>query len=60
MMDHETLRHLADTWGLVFLFLTFVVAVVVLFRPGAGKYYRECARLPLKDDLEPADREPGK
>jgi len=60
MMDHETLRHLADTWGLVFLVLTFVVAVAMLFRPGAGSHYRKCAELPLKDDQKPDVREPGK
>lgn len=53
MMDHETLRHLADTWGLVFLFLTFVVAVAMLFRPGSSKHYKKCAEMPLKDDREP-------
>ncbi len=50
MMDHETLRHFADTWGLVFLVATFVCAVGFLFRPGAKEYYKRAARLPLDDE----------
>lgn len=52
-MDHETLRHLADTWGLVFLFLIFCGVIYVAFRPGSREHYRKCGELPLKDDLEP-------
>ncbi|WP_417519440.1 cbb3-type cytochrome oxidase subunit 3 [Minwuia sp.] len=52
-MDHEIMRHLADTWGLVLLVLMFVGAVGFLFRPGARKYYRDCSRIPLADDRRP-------
>lgn len=52
-MDHETLRHFADTWGLVFLVLVFSAAVLRLFRPGAREFYRKAAEQPLQDDREP-------
>lgn len=52
-MDHDMARHLADTWGLVLLVLMFTAAVGFLFRPGARKYYRDCAQLPLNDDRRP-------
>ncbi|MEC9347042.1 MAG: cbb3-type cytochrome c oxidase subunit 3 [Pseudomonadota bacterium] len=50
MMDHETLRHFADTWGLVFLVVSFVGVVAFLFRPGAKEYYKRAARRPLEDE----------
>lgn len=52
-LDHDILRQLADTWGLLLLFGVFVIAVAVALRPGAGAYYRDCARIPLEDDPEP-------
>lgn len=52
-LNHEVLRHLADTWGLLMLVGLFVIAVGMALRPGAGAYYRDCANIPLKDDREP-------
>ncbi|MEQ9126192.1 MAG: cbb3-type cytochrome c oxidase subunit 3 [Alphaproteobacteria bacterium] len=51
-MDHDTLRHLADTWGLLLLVGIFVAAVCVAFRPGSAAYYKKCAEIPLDDDRE--------
>ena len=52
-MDHEILRHLADTWGLIFLVLLFTGAVGFVFRPGSRKYYRQCGEIPLSEDERP-------
>mgnify|MGYP002634253497 CR=1 FL=1 len=52
-LDHDTLRHLADTWGLLLLVGVFAVAILAALRPGASAYYRKCARIPLEDDREP-------
>jgi cytochrome c oxidase cbb3-type subunit 4 len=49
-MDYETLRHFADTWGLVFHVLVFLSVVAWVFRPGSKKVYEESARIPLKED----------
>ena len=51
-LDHDTLRHLADTWGLLLLVGIFVAAVVMAFRPGSAAYYKKCAEIPLDDDRE--------
>ena len=49
-LDHDFLRHLADTWGLIALFVVFVIAVLTAFRPGSAAYYRKCAEIPLAED----------
>ena len=49
-MDYDTLRHLADSWGLVYLMVVFVGVVVFAFRPWARKSYEEAAKIPLKED----------
>ncbi len=49
-MDHETLRHIADSWGLLFLVLVFLGAIGFAFRPG-GRPHQDAARLiPLRDE----------
>lgn len=49
-LDHDILRQLADTWGLLLLFLTFIVAIGMALRPGARERFRACAQIPLNDD----------
>ena len=51
-MDYNTLRHLADSWGLVAMFAFFVAAAAFAFRPGSKQRYEEAARIPLKDGSE--------
>jgi len=66
MSTYETLRHFADSWGLLFMFLIFLAIVVWVLRPGARKSYREQADIPFKHDDRPApareraDRTPGR
>jgi cytochrome c oxidase cbb3-type subunit 4 len=47
-MTYETLRHFADSWGLLFLVLVFLGAAAWAFRPGAS--YRDHAEIPFKHD----------
>jgi cytochrome c oxidase cbb3-type subunit 4 len=47
-MTYETMRHFADSWGLVFLFLVFLAAVGWAFRPGSS--FRDQANIPFKHD----------
>lgn len=49
-MSYENLRHLADSWGLVYLFALFFGAILYAFRPGGKKAAQEAAQIPFKDD----------
>ena len=52
MSTYETMRHFADSWGL--LALTFIILFVVafVFRAGSRAQYDHAARIPLDDDSE--------
>ncbi len=49
-MDYESLRHAADSWGLLYLVLLFLAAVGFAFRPGGRQAADEAANIPLKED----------
>ena len=49
-MDYNTFRQLADSWGLLYLFLLFVGVIIFTFRPGSKKTAEEVAKIPLKED----------
>ncbi len=49
-MDYNAMRQFADSWGLLFMVLFFVGAVLFTLRPGSKKHADEAARIPLKDD----------
>jgi cytochrome c oxidase cbb3-type subunit 4 len=49
-MDYQQFRHFADSWGLVYLLVVFLVAVAFVFRPGSRKHYDRAARIPLDED----------
>lgn len=49
-MEYENLRHFADSWGLVYLFALFVIAILFTFRPGSRKHADEAAQIPLKEN----------
>jgi cytochrome c oxidase cbb3-type subunit IV len=51
-MTYDTLRHFADTWGLLAMLIIFVSVLIFAVRPGAGETYSRIARLPLEDDKE--------
>ena len=51
MMEYETLRHFADSWGLLYLVIVFLGVVVYAFRPGSRKIADEIARIPLKEEV---------
>jgi cytochrome c oxidase cbb3-type subunit 4 len=54
-MTYDTLRYLADSWGLVALFIIFLLVILFVFRPGSKKLYRRLSRLPLDDDKKDKD-----
>jgi len=49
-MDYHQFRHLADSWGLVYLLVVFLAVIAFVFRPGAKKVYDEAARIPFDED----------
>ena len=49
-MDYEAFRQFADSWGLLYLTVVFLLVVAFVFRPGSKKTYDKLSQLPLKDD----------
>ena len=53
MSDHSTydlLRHLADSWGLLAMFIVFLTLCLWPFRPGAKKHHEDAATMIFKDE----------
>ncbi|MCA8868472.1 MAG: cbb3-type cytochrome c oxidase subunit 3 [Rhodobacteraceae bacterium] len=53
MDTYSSLRHFADSWGLLAMFLLFLGIVIYVFRPGGKAVHRDSAQIPLRhgDDL---------
>ncbi len=49
-LSYEALRHFADSWGLLFMFVLFAVLVLWPFRKGARQHHEDAANLIFKDD----------
>jgi cytochrome c oxidase cbb3-type subunit 4 len=49
-VDYESLRHFADSWGLLALTLVFVGVIAWVLRPGARRHYQDQANIPFKHD----------
>jgi len=49
-MDYNTFRHFADSWGLLYLLVVFLVAVLLALRPGSGERHDAASRIPFKED----------
>lgn len=49
-MDYQTVSEFAKTWGLVYMVVLFVGALIYALRPGAKKKFDEAARMPLRED----------
>ncbi|MED5547676.1 cbb3-type cytochrome c oxidase subunit 3 [Novosphingobium profundi] len=47
---YETLRHIADSWGLLAMVLVFLVLVAWPFRPGHRAKNEEAATMIFKDE----------
>ena len=47
---YDTLRHLADSWGLLAMVVAFVVLALWPFRPGARRANDEAANMIFRDD----------
>ena len=49
-MDYTTLRHFADSWGLLAMTVFFIGAVIFVLRPGSRESADQAAQIPLKED----------
>lgn len=47
---YESLRHFADSWGLVFMTASFVALAGWALRPGARRHHRDAAHSIFKED----------
>jgi cytochrome c oxidase cbb3-type subunit 4 len=52
MSTYDTLRQIADSWGLLAMFVFFVAMVLFVFRRGSRARYEEAAKIPLKNGSE--------
>ncbi|KAA0971804.1 cbb3-type cytochrome c oxidase subunit 3 [Aureimonas fodinaquatilis] len=55
MSFYDTLRHFADSWGLLALVLNFLAVLVWVSRPNARQIYRSQADIPFKYDDKGGD-----
>lgn len=53
-MSYDTLRHFADSWGLLGMTLAFAAVVIWAFRPGARAVHRDTATIPFRHEDAPA------
>lgn len=54
-MEHYSfLRHMADSWGLLVMFLIFVGIIFWAFRPGSRKTHEDTANIPFRHEDRPA------
>ncbi|MBN7785345.1 cbb3-type cytochrome c oxidase subunit 3 [Ponticoccus litoralis] len=57
MENYSFLRQLADSWGLLVMFLIFVGIIFWAFRPGSRKTHEDTANIPFRHEDRPATRE---
>jgi cytochrome c oxidase cbb3-type subunit IV len=49
-MNYDSLRHFADSWGLVMMAALYVIFVGWTFRKGASDHNDQAANMIFKDD----------
>ncbi|NCQ25051.1 MAG: CcoQ/FixQ family Cbb3-type cytochrome c oxidase assembly chaperone [Rhodobacteraceae bacterium CG17_big_fil_post_rev_8_21_14_2_50_63_15] len=54
METYSLLRHFADSWMLLTLFVFFGGVVIWVFRPGASKSYEDPSGIPFRNEDKPA------
>jgi len=54
---YDSLRHFADSWGLLYMLAIFLAVVFIILRPGARANARAAALIPLKDNEPGSDRQ---
>ena len=49
-LKYQMMRTFADSWGLLYMFVIFMVAVFWTFRPGTKNLSDDAANIPFKED----------
>ncbi len=49
-INYDAFRHFADSWGLLYLFVVFVVVILMMLRPGARRHAEDAAQIPFRED----------
>lgn len=57
-MSYDAMRHFADSWGLVFMGLTYLILISWHFRPGARRRSGDAATM-IFTDSEPKGGDHG-
>jgi len=47
---YNAVAEFAQSWGLLYFFVAFIVIVALVMRPSRKRTYEELARLPLRED----------
>ncbi len=48
-MDYADAAHIAETWGLLYLFILFIAVLGYVFWPRNRKKFKDAAHNPLRD-----------
>jgi cytochrome c oxidase cbb3-type subunit 4 len=47
---YGAVAHFAQSWGLLYFFVVFMVVVLFVMRPSQRRRYEEAGRMPLRED----------
>lgn len=49
-LTYQTMRTFADSWGLVYMMVIFIAAIIWTFRPGSKSGSHDASAIPFKED----------
>jgi cytochrome c oxidase cbb3-type subunit IV len=49
-MNFESVSIFAQTWGLLYLFILFLIVLVYALRPSARQKFEDAAKIPFKEN----------
>jgi cytochrome c oxidase cbb3-type subunit IV len=50
MSTYESMRHFADSWGMLAMLIFFTAVIAMVLLPGAKQRADEAAKIPLRED----------
>jgi cytochrome c oxidase cbb3-type subunit 4 len=50
MTTYESMRHFADSWGMLAMLVFFAGVILMVLLPGAKKRAQDAAQIPLRED----------
>lgn len=50
--SYRSVAEFAQSWGLLYFFIAFVVIVILVLRPSKRRAYDDAARIPLREDKD--------